>query len=100
MTDTPKVPDIQAQESMWIEIIRHMESFYGQLADAQSEAERRAEELSQAKELDEKLVAVKTASDNTTPSGLLYAVCCGRCRSQSTPSRRQSAACKLPEERC
>ncbi len=57
MADTPNIPDIQAQESMWIEIIRHMEFFYAQLAEAQAEAERRAEELGQAKALADNIIA-------------------------------------------
>jgi len=46
-----------AQESVWIEIIRQMESLYGQLADSQAEIERNARELSEAKELSDNIIA-------------------------------------------
>ena len=57
MADTPNVPDIQAQESMWTEIIRHVESFHARLAAAQTKAGERAEELSRAKALADDIVA-------------------------------------------
>lgn len=47
-------PDVQ--EGMWIEIIRCMETIYAQLADSQSEMEKRTQELIEAKELAENLI--------------------------------------------
>ncbi|MFW6189586.1 MAG: two-component system sensor histidine kinase NtrB [Planctomycetota bacterium] len=51
MAQTTKGPDADVEESVWIEIIRHMESIYAELADAQAEVERRAQEIGEAKEL-------------------------------------------------
>ncbi|MFO7956772.1 MAG: ATP-binding protein [Candidatus Brocadiia bacterium] len=51
MAEATDMPGATAQESMWIEIIRHMEEIYAQLAESQAEVERRARELSEAKEL-------------------------------------------------
>lgn len=41
--------DVQFQESMWIEIIRRMESIYAELANSQAEIERSSKELMEAK---------------------------------------------------
>jgi len=49
-------PAADLGESVWIDIIRHMEAIYGQLAEAQSEVERRAEELGEAKELADNII--------------------------------------------
>jgi len=51
MGDPGRVEQLQAQESVWMEIIQRMESLYGQLADSQAEIERHARELGDAKEL-------------------------------------------------
>ncbi len=51
MAQSVKSSQADVQESVWIEIIRHMESLYGELAEAQAEVERRAQELSEAKKL-------------------------------------------------
>lgn len=51
------ISESDAQESVWIEIIRQMESLYGQLADSQAEIERNAHELSEAKELSDNIIA-------------------------------------------
>jgi len=45
------------QESVWMEIIQHMESIYGQLADSQAEIERHSRELGDAKELLDNIVS-------------------------------------------
>jgi len=53
---TVQAPAVDPQESVWIEIIRRMESIYAQLAEAQSEAEERARELGEAKELADNII--------------------------------------------
>lgn len=56
MADTVNIPGTQTDETVWIEIIRHMESIYAQLADSQQEIETRARELSEAKELADNII--------------------------------------------
>lgn len=46
----------QAQESMWIEIIRQMERMYAQLANSQSELEDKGRELLEAKEFTDNII--------------------------------------------
>ncbi len=47
---------LEAQERVWTEIIRRMESLYAQLADSQAELERSALELREAKELADNVI--------------------------------------------
>lgn len=47
---------VDAQENVWIQIIRQMESLYAQLADAQSDIEERARQLGEAKELADNII--------------------------------------------
>jgi len=49
-------PQTEAEEGVWIEIIRHMESVYAQLAQAQDALERHAVELAEAKELADNII--------------------------------------------
>ena len=49
MAKAPETSKPQIEESLWIEIIRGMESFYADLAGTQLDAERRNEELLRAK---------------------------------------------------
>jgi PAS domain S-box-containing protein len=49
MANIPQIPEPQLQESAWIEIIQKMESLYADLAWAQTDAERKNEELLRAK---------------------------------------------------
>lgn len=46
----------QVQESMWIEIIRQMETMYAQLANSQAEIERKSKELQEAKEFTDNII--------------------------------------------
>jgi two-component system NtrC family sensor kinase len=54
MTTTPtrtrQPSELELSENMWVEMIRTMEELYGNLARAQTEMERRAEELKSANE--------------------------------------------------
>jgi PAS domain S-box-containing protein len=56
MRDSLRAPAPDAQESVWIEIIRQMESLYAQLAEAQAEIEDHARELAGAKELSDNII--------------------------------------------
>jgi PAS domain S-box-containing protein len=56
MAELLKAPAPDAQENVWIEIIRQMESIYAQLAEAQSEVEERARQLGEAKELADNII--------------------------------------------
>jgi two-component system NtrC family sensor kinase len=47
---------VDAEENVWIQIIRQMESLYAQLADAQSDIEERARQLGEAKELADNII--------------------------------------------
>jgi PAS domain S-box-containing protein len=49
MSEAAEIPAALGQEGPWIEIIQKMESLYADLARLQTDAERRNEELSQAK---------------------------------------------------
>jgi len=51
MPENPSTEQLDVGESVWVEIIRKMESLYAQLADSQAEIERSARELGDAKEL-------------------------------------------------
>ena len=52
----PGIEGVAAQEGVWMDIIQHMESIYGQLANSQAEIERHARDLSDAKELVDNIV--------------------------------------------
>ncbi len=52
-----RLGETEAEESVWIEIIRRMEGLYAQLADSQAELERNAQELSEAKELSDNIIS-------------------------------------------
>jgi len=56
MSQTLRNRQVEAGESVWMDIIRHMETIYAQLADSQAELERRADELSEAKELADNII--------------------------------------------
>jgi PAS domain S-box-containing protein len=49
MAGAPEISSPQAEESLWIEIIQKMESLYAGLAQAQTDVEKKNEELLQAK---------------------------------------------------
>ncbi len=49
MADAPEIPLATAEEGPWIDIIQKMELLYADLARLQTDAERRNEELTQAK---------------------------------------------------
>ena len=57
MTERTDTEDLETRESVWMEIIRQMESLYGQLADSQAEIERQTKGLSEAKELLDNVVS-------------------------------------------
>jgi two-component system NtrC family sensor kinase len=56
MAEPVSMPPADAPEGVWIDIIRHMETIYAQLADNESEMEKRAQELSTAKELADNII--------------------------------------------
>ena len=56
MTRTSDIQRADAQDSVWIEIIRRMEEIYAGLADSQAEMERRTQELQEAKELADNII--------------------------------------------
>jgi PAS domain S-box-containing protein len=61
--------DTEIQESVWIEIIRRMEGLYAQLADSQSQIERHALELAEAKELADNVIKSMNDALVTLDSG-------------------------------
>ncbi len=56
MKNNMSLSEQQLQESMWIEIIKRMETIYAELANNQAEIERKHRELLQAKEFTENIL--------------------------------------------
>ena len=56
MAEAPEISAALAEEGPWIEIIQKMESLYADLARLQTDAERRNEELSQAKAFTDNII--------------------------------------------
>jgi len=56
MKENMSLSEEQLQESMWIEIIKRMETIYAELANNQAEIERKNRELLQAKEFTENIL--------------------------------------------
>jgi len=56
MTELSTSPQPDAQDNVWIEIIRQMETIYAELAEAQAQVEERARELGEAKELADNII--------------------------------------------
>ncbi len=62
MGTAPEVSSSQLEENLWIEIVRTVESLYGDLAQTQAEAEKRNEELHQAKAFTDNIIRSMVSS--------------------------------------
>jgi len=80
MAGAPEISSPQAEESLWIEIIRKMESLYAGLAQAQTDVEKKNEELLQAKAFVDNIIRSMTnllvVADSDLKITLANDACC------------------------
>ena len=75
MSEAFGTEQLEAQERVWTEIIRQMESLYAQLADSQAGLERSALELSESKELADNIIrSMRDALMAVDSSGTIFLV--------------------------
>ena len=80
MAEAPEISASLAEEEPWIEIIQKMEALYGDLARLQTDAEKRNEELSQAKAFTDNIIRSLVNSLVVTDSESVITLANDSCR--------------------